>query len=288
MVTEPKTPTLGSIWVIHPGAPDGTMPEFFATGPVAPEAIHFPTANACTVSINGVDIEYLASGYTIPPGNVSPELFSLPPFGAILGWTAAQMTPFIGKAIVPDESTGQIFAYNGPDLIPNTPDATSFSMTGYQLEGNTLVVCPPPPPPLDDRRMTGGGSVFERDGTRVTHGFELHCDINSLPNRLEVNWPGDGKGKKAENNFHLEFLTAAVCTNNPLLHAEQPNNTWNTYTGSGTGKLNGENGATATWVLTDDGEPGKRDTMTITIKDPQGNIVLVVTGNLQNGNQQAH
>jgi len=143
MVTEPKTPTFGKIWTIPPGAPNGTAPTFFATGPVAPEAIHFPTANACTVSINGVDIEYLASGYTIPPGNVSPELFSLPPFGAILGWTAAQMTPFIGKAIVPDESTGQIFAYNGPDLIPNTPDATSFSMTGYQLEGNTLVVCPP-------------------------------------------------------------------------------------------------------------------------------------------------
>jgi hypothetical protein len=136
--------------------------------------------------------------------------------------------------------------------------------------------------------MTGGGSVFTAAGMRVTHGFELHCDINVLPNRLQVNWPGDGKGRKAENNFHLETLTSAICTDNPALQAQQPNNTWDTYTGTGTGKLNNVDGATASWVFTDNGEPGKKDSVTITITDQGGNVVLNVTGFLNNGNQQAH
>ncbi len=140
----------------------------------------------------------------------------------------------------------------------------------------------------DNRRMTGGGSVFKSDGTRITHGFELHCDINKLPNNLEVNWPGTGKGKPSENNFHLDVLNSAVCTDNPVLDAEQPNNTWDTYTGTGTGKLNGVSGATASWVFTDNGEPGKNDSMTITIKDKNGSTVLTVSGNLHDGNHQAH
>jgi len=142
MVTEPKTPTLGSIWVIHPGAPDGTMPEFFATGPVAPEAIHFPTENACTN--NG--IEYYASGYSIPPGNINSDLTSKAPFGAIFEWTKAQLDPYVGKFLVADESTGTIFAYNGPNALGGAADATVFSNTGAQLEGQALVACPSSPP----------------------------------------------------------------------------------------------------------------------------------------------
>jgi hypothetical protein len=142
--------------------------------------------------------------------------------------------------------------------------------------------------PKDERRMTGGGSVFKGNGTRITHGFELHCDVNALPNRLQINWPGDGKGRKAENNFHLQVLDSVSCTYNPALDAEQPNNTWNTYTGTGTGKLNGVSGATASWVFTDDGEPGKDDTMAVTVKDEGGVTVLVVSGKLKVGNHQAH
>lgn len=142
--------------------------------------------------------------------------------------------------------------------------------------------------PIDERRMTGGGSVFREDKTRITHGFELHCDISALPNRLEVNWPGTGKGKKAENNFHLEELTSAVCSYDSELDAEQPNDTWNTYEGTGIGKLNGVDGATASWTFTDDGEPGKTDMMTITIKNALDEIMLEVSGLIRNGNQQAH
>ena len=52
--------------------------------------------------------------------------------------------------------------------------------------------------------MTGGGSVFTTDGERVTHGFEIHCDLRE-PNNIEVNWA-------PKNNFHLTELTGALCT----------------------------------------------------------------------------
>ena len=128
--------------------------------------------------------------------------------------------------------------------------------------------------------MTGGGSVFTTSTTRVTHGFELHCDRGVNPNRLQVNWNG--------NSFHLETLTSAVCSDNPLIAPQQPVTSFDTYVGAGTGRYNGVTGATATWTFTDAGEPGKNDTAQIVIKDSLGNTVLTVGGTLDKGNQQAH
>src|SRR3989344_544107 len=130
-------------------------------------------------------------------------------------------------------------------------------------------------------RMTGGGSVFTTDGTRVTHGFELHCDTADIPNRLEVNW---NKG----NKFHLESLTSALCTNDPALDEEQPVAGFDTYKGTGTGRYNGVSGAIAEWTFTDDGEPGTNDHATIQVKDINNVVVLTVSGVLDRGNQQAH
>src|SRR5438093_804569 len=72
--------------------------------------------------------------------------------------------------------------------------------------------CPPQP-----GRMTGGGSIFTSSsdffvpaGTRITHGFELHCDASELPNNLEVNiHQANGAGA----TFHLDTLTTASCWN---------------------------------------------------------------------------
>jgi hypothetical protein len=84
--------------------------------------------------------------------------------------------------------------------------------------------------------MTGGGSVFTPDHTRVTHGFELHCDPSQQPNNLEINWPA--------NIFHLTSLTTATCFFNPtLLPPNPPKASFNTYQGTGTGDLNGVPGA---------------------------------------------
>ena len=64
---------------------------------------------------------------------------------------------------------------------------------------------------LDDPiegRMTGGGSVFTATGVRITHGFELHSNLQISPNNLEINFEA--------NNFHLEQLTSAVALETEL------------------------------------------------------------------------
>ncbi len=137
-------------------------------------------------------------------------------------------------------------------------------------------------PAITTGNMTGGGSITDTIGTpstRVTHGFELQCNATQTPNNLEVNW---AKGK-----FHLENLTSASCTDDPKITPNPPAAGFNTYTGKGTGKLNGVSGATIEFTFTDAGEPGNHDTAKIVIKTGS-TTVLSVSGNLNTGNQQAH
>lgn len=138
-------------------------------------------------------------------------------------------------------------------------------------------------PPEEDNPgfMTGGGSVYTSAGVRVTHGFELHCTATDEPNNLQVNW---GKG----NRFHLTGLTSASCSDDPAISPEPPAASFDTHRGSGTGKYNGVPGATAEWTITDAGEPGTSDTVTLTVRDAANNVVLTVSGPLNNGNHQAH
>jgi hypothetical protein len=156
------------------------------------------------------------------------------------------------------------------------PSTCSFTVTVKDCQG----------------RWTGGGSVKGTAtsigvpvGERVTHGFELHCDPAMLPNNLEVNWK-DASG--AQHNFHLETLTSGFCTDDPTITPNPPDAFSDTYIGKGTGRLDGNPGATAEWKFTDAGEPGTNDTAQIIIKDGSSTTVLSVSGNLDNGNHQAH
>jgi hypothetical protein len=136
----------------------------------------------------------------------------------------------------------------------------------------------PEEPPGVPGRMTGGGSVFKLDGTRVTRGFQIHCDLRE-PNNIEVNWPG--------NKFHLLDLTGAVCLDTPVdqLPRSAP---FDTFQGEGVGRLNREDGARIEFVFVDAGEPGREDTAEIRIFDSADIEVLFVSGNLDKGNIQAH
>jgi hypothetical protein len=138
--------------------------------------------------------------------------------------------------------------------------------------------CAEKPPVVNKRRMTGGGK-FTDGTTTVTHGLVLHCDASRSPNNLEVNW--------GDNSFHLETLMSASCTDRPGIDAGQPRAGFDTYVGTGSGRLNGVSGATAEWTFTDAGEPGGNDTARIHILDHNGVTVLDVTGSLK-GNHQAH
>lgn len=132
-------------------------------------------------------------------------------------------------------------------------------------------------------RVTGGGSIFAPDGTRVTHGFELRCKQSDPRQNLEVNWAG--------NRFHLLDLTSAYCYDDPAFNAGQPSQKKtpvDSYQGSGTGRYNGAGGATAQWLIQDDGEPGTTDFFRIKVTDAAGNVVLEAQGNLDRGNHQFH
>jgi hypothetical protein len=129
-------------------------------------------------------------------------------------------------------------------------------------------------------RMTGGGSIFTESGMRVTHGFELHCDIDVGPNNLQVNFDG--------NSFHLESLTAVNCYDDPALNPLPRPAPFDTLVGEGVGRFNGQAGYTVRFTFTDNGEPGSRDFAQIEIRDLQGSLVLFAAGNVSRGNQQAH
>ncbi|MEK6901775.1 MAG: hypothetical protein AABX37_05505 [Nanoarchaeota archaeon] len=173
------------------------------------------------------------------------------------------------------------------NLGPIETELLSLQLVGSQVEaglitlaeGEVVTNC------VLGRRMTGGGSVLKKEvvggATRVTHGFELHCDPSDLPNRLEVNWGG--------NRFHLESLTSATCSDDPTIVPNPPAAGFDTYVGAGLGRYNGVSGYKAKWVMTDAGEPGKKDTLNLVIIDPVTLLpVLTVGGSLNVGNHQAH
>jgi hypothetical protein len=135
-----------------------------------------------------------------------------------------------------------------------------------------------------DGRMTGGGRLDE--DFKVTHGFELHCDADDVPNNLEINWEEvDGDGS---NRFHLDELTNVRCIDDPNIAPRPPTAGFDLMEGGGTGSYNGEEGATIYFVLTDAGEPGTNDVARFLIRDAEGNIVLDVRADLEQGNHQAH
>jgi hypothetical protein len=111
------------------------------------------------------------------------------------------------------------------------------------------------PDHVHEGRMTGGGSIFTPEGMRVTHGFELHCDISIQPNRLQVNLHNPQRDR-----FHLESMISAECFDDPAIEPDPPPAPIDTYVGWGLGRLNGVSGYTIRFTFTDAGEPGRDDT----------------------------
>lgn len=191
-------------------------------------------------------------------------------------------TTFEGTIIAKDGAITATDTTANCGLLALNFAVTSTNSVITECGGDSGTIDPQPVdlPLTTQERMTGGGSVSDSNNKRITHGFTLQCDVINGPNNLQVNW---GKG----NTFHLDSLTSATCVNDPAIAPKPPTADFDTYVGTGTGSFNGVSGATATWIFTDDGEPGKNDHATIVITDDSG-IVLSVSGNLHNGNHQAH
>ena len=177
-------------------------------------------------------------------------------------------------------------------VIPNATNHIKLAIadgSDHVLDSNVFLragsFSTTPPPDLGIRgRMTGGGSVRPTGpgvgATRITHGFQLNCVVSDGKNHLEVNWNG--------NRFHLETITSAACTDDSAIGPTPPAAGFDVHKGKGTGRFNGQSGATAEWTFTDAGEPGRTDLLQIEIKNSSNIVVLTAAGTLQNGNHQAH
>ena len=119
--------------------------------------------------------------------------------------------------------------------------------------------------------LLGGTELIDK----VTHGFQLHCNMDDGPNNFEVNWLG--------NKFHLEQLVTVNCIDDGSINEPPPNNggnpnsrkpTLDIYHGEGWGRYNGECGAFAKWTIDDNGEPGKADHIIALQVNFTGSLVL--------------
>ena len=129
--------------------------------------------------------------------------------------------------------------------------------------------------------MTGGGNFMASNATVVHHGFQLRCDVEDPRQNLEVNW-GNGE------NFHLLEVTTITCHDDPSVDPENPDAPIDTLILTGTGRLNGEDGATISLIFTDAGEPGINDGVQMQIQGPSGTVLTVGATTLIDGNHQAH
>ena len=155
-----------------------------------------------------------------------------------------------------------------------------LSLAALAMVAALVVLLALPAAACEDCRITGGGTIGTYE-TRVTHGFELHCNHEQLPNRLEVNWGG--------NHFHLTELTLADCWNDSAIDPYPPEALCDSYYGRGVGRYNGVGGYEARWSFTDAGEPGVDDFAWIWIFDPlTDTTVLYAAGSVTRGNQQFH
>jgi hypothetical protein len=215
-------------------------------------------------------------------------------------------------AMAVDSNTGRLFAgdycgrsvyifdLNNGALLQQIDVATEGTHVKGLAVATADILSPPrpptgrpsnPPEPSTNCRITGGGSVFTAAGVRVTHGMQLRAPATEHPQSLQVNWHVEGQ---TEMHFHLEGLTSATCVDNPNIDPEMPRTRYDTFIATGTGRLNGDAGATIELVFTDGGEPGGKagdpvpDTATMLIKDAAGTVVLTVSGPLHFGNHQMH
>ena len=228
--------------------------------------------NVCDLGTSGLGIEG-------PTGNFNCFHPSGSPNTALLG-TALQNAGYAG--------VGDIILPVG-DIIPLGSSVVTFDLVDFGIVyGNTSIIlettCALP------GRMTGGGSVFQSITNRFIHGFTLHCSTEAGPNRLQIAWGnGLGRGRRGgANTFHLQSLDSVICSDDLNLDEQNPVAGFDTITGTGTGRMNRESGATIEFQLTDDGEPGVGDSAWFSITPPGGGDPIVVGGTLLRGNHEAH
>lgn len=132
-------------------------------------------------------------------------------------------------------------------------------------------------------RMTGAGTVITDEYGRSHYTLRNSvCASDRFPD-LKVQWSGGNRFDVTDYSSPLRCVDTAA-------NEGRPRAGFDTIVGQGTGVLNGEEGASATFSFTDAGEPGRNDRATITITDADGNVVFRIANEKisAGGNNQAH
>ncbi|MGE3909326.1 MAG: CARDB domain-containing protein [Chloroflexota bacterium] len=87
--------------------------------------------------------------------------------------------------------------------------------------------------------------------------------------------------------FHLTSMTSAQCLNDPSIANGARGATFDTHRGTGRGRLADGSSASIEWAIVDGGEPGRRDRITVTVRDARGRTVFNLSGTLQAGRVRA-
>jgi len=92
----------------------------------------------------------------------------------------------------------------------------------------------------------------------------------------------------------MKELTSALCLDTIAVQAPPKSSPFDTFKGTGAGRLNNQPGARVEFEFVDAGEPGRKDTAWIKVYDSAGNLALYVPGDptvagfLDKGNLQTH
>lgn len=190
-------------------------------------------------------------------------------------------TPPTGDCVTGPDGTCT-FTYTSPTEGDDLITATA-TIAGQQVTATATKKWVALPVELQGR-MTGGAFIDDPVAGRVSWGFTLHCTPAELPNRLQVSW-NDMDG---HNSFHMEEMLAGTCSDDPTIDPGDPPAPFDTHTGEGIGRFNGQPGH-ATWIFKDAGEPGGgTDRVELHVEQFVTGKHITVVGFIKRGNHQAH
>jgi hypothetical protein len=221
------------------------------------------------------------------------------------GWTLISNTCDDGSSTDAINVTSEEFVtctFQNEKLTPPEPTEGFMTGGGHILAPSTLTI---ENNSIEDKKNNAKSQA--NGNFRLSHGFELHCNPEFLPNNLQVNWLGnsfhmtelisatclDDNTNWLGNSFHMTELISATClddnTPNDPPKSPHPGPTLDVYVGEASGRFNGEEDAHAEWIFTDNGEPGKKDEIIkLIIKNSNDDVVLSIdeTFELKGGNHQ--
>jgi hypothetical protein len=88
--------------------------------------------------------------------------------------------------------------------------------------------------------------------------------------------------------FHLSDITTAACTHDRSVANRGRGPGFDTHAGTGRGRLADGSQATITWTVFDGGAAGRKDQVSVSVRDARGKVVFEMTDTLTPGRVQAH